>query len=540
MLPRLPLPPSRAALLLIAAAFVLPGLAAHDPWKTFDAIAIEIAHQMHLSGDWLVPRLAGEPWLGDPPLYHWLALLFGKLFGWLIAFHNAARLASGMLVLGALWAAYLAARHAAPLEDRRPASALAALLLLGSLGMFAHAHTALPDLATLAAECAAFVCLARAARRPLKAGLAFGAALGIAFLATGPLIPAVLAATALLAHLACDDLRTRRALVFIAAAAAVALPLAASWPLALWLRAPDFGAAWWAAATQPQGALGGNLRYFAVTLSWFAWPAWPLAAWSLWTLRREWRAPRIFVPATAALLAFAGIAIMGPPQDVNALVLLPPLALLGAQGVASLRRGAANALDWFGVMTFTVFAGLVWLGYLALMAGTPAQLEKNLLKSAPGFAAQFDPFALALAALLAAAWLYVAFFTAPSPTRGVTRWAAGVALLWSTVAMLWMPWVDYQRSYRPVALQLKSRIPAGATCIAGAGLGATQRAALSYHAGIKTRAWDRRKPAPCPLAIVQGSPRDEAGAPGPGWTKLADVGRPGDKAERYRLYRRQP
>jgi 4-amino-4-deoxy-L-arabinose transferase-like glycosyltransferase len=540
MLPRLPLPPSRAALLLIAAAFVLPGLAAHDPWKTFDTIAIEIAHQMHLSGDWLVPRLAGEPWIGDPPLFYWLALAFGKLFGWLIAFHNAARLASGMLVLGALWFAYLAARHAAPLEDRRPASALAALLLLGSLGMFVHAHTALPDLATLAAECAAFVCLARAARRPLKAGLAFGAALGIAFLATGPLIPAVLVATALLAHLACDELRTRRALVFIAAAAVVALPLAASWPLALWLRAPGFGAAWWAAATQPQGALGGNLRYFAVTLSWFAWPAWPLAAWSLWTLRREWRAPRIFVPAAAALLAFAGVAIMGPPQDVNALVLLPPLALLGAQGVASLRRGAANALDWFGVMTFTVFAGLVWLGYAALMAGTPARLEKNLLKSAPGFAAQFDPFALALAALLAAAWLYVAFFTAPSPTRGVTRWAAGVALLWSTVAMLWMPWVDYQRSYRPVALQLKSRIPAGATCIAGTNLGATQRAALSYHAGIRTRAWDRRKPAPCPFAIVQGSPRDEAGAPGPGWTKLADVGRPGDKGERYRLYRRQP
>lgn len=540
MLPRLPLPPSRAALLAIALAFALPGLAGHDPWKTFDAIAIEIAHQMHVTGDWLVPRLAGQPWPVDPPLYHWLALIFGKALGWLISFHNAARLASGALVMTALWAVYLAARHAAPLEDRRPAAALAALLLLGSLGLFMHAHTALPDLATLAAECAAFVCLARAAKRPLKAGIGFGAALGIAFLSTGPLVPVALAATALVAHFACDDLRTRRAPAFLAPAALVALVVAGSWPLVLWLRAPDFAAAWWLVATVPQGGFGENLRYYAGTLGWFAWPAWPLAAWSLWTLRRDWRAPRLFLPLAAFALLYAGVSLLGPAQDVNALSLLPPLALIGAQGVASLRRGAANALDWFGVMTFTVFAGLVWLGYAALAAGWPARLEKNLLKSAPGFVAQFDPFALALAAVLALAWLYVAFFTAPSPTRGVTRWAAGVALLWATVACLWLPWIDYQRSYRPVALQLKSRIPAGVPCISGVNLGTTQRAALSYHAGIATRDWSRRKASPCPVVIVQGTPRDEAGAPGPGWTKLADVGRPGDRGERYRLYRRQP
>jgi 4-amino-4-deoxy-L-arabinose transferase-like glycosyltransferase len=540
MLPRLPLPPSRAVLLLIAAAFALPGLAGHDPWKTFDAIALAIAHHMHVSGDWLVPRLAGDPWPVDPPLFHWIALAFGKSLGWLISFHNAARLAGGVMVLVALWAVYLAARHGAPLEDRRPASALAALLLLGSLGLFVHSHTAVPDLATLAAQCAAFVCLARAAKRPLKAGVGFGAAIGIAFLSTGPLVPSALAAAALLAHLVCDELRGRRAPQFIVPAALAAIAVGGSWPLALWLRAPEFGAAWWAAATQPQGTFGANLRYFAVTLSWFAWPAWLLAGWSLWTLRREWRSPRVFVPAAAAVLLFLGVSLMGPPQDVNALALLPPLALLGAQGVASLRRGAANALDWFGVMTFTVFAGLVWLGYAALVTGRPAQLEKNMLKTAPGFAAQFDPLAVALAAAFGLAWLYVAFFTAPSPTRGVTRWAAGVALLWATVAFLWMPWIDHQKSYRAVALQLKSRIPANAGCIAGSNLGAAQRAVFAYHAAIRTRAWDRSKPAPCPLVIVQGSPRDEAGAPGPGWAKLADVGRPGDKAERYRLYRRQP
>jgi hypothetical protein len=48
------------------------------------------------------------------------------------------------------------------------------------------------------------------------------------------------------------------------------------------------------------------------------------------------------------------------------------------------------------------------------------------------------------------------------------------------------------------------------------------------------------KPAACPLVLVQGSPQHELDAPGGAglrWRKLADVGRPGDRAERYRLYR---
>ena len=106
MLPRLALPPSPVVLVLLALAFALPGLPGHDPWKSFDAIAIEIAHQMHVTGDWVVPRVAGQPWLDDPPLYHWLALAFGKLLGALVPFHNGARLASGACVLAALWLLY--------------------------------------------------------------------------------------------------------------------------------------------------------------------------------------------------------------------------------------------------------------------------------------------------------------------------------------------------------------------------------------------------------------------------------------------------
>jgi hypothetical protein len=219
------------------------------------------------------------------------------------------------------------------------------------------------------------------------------------------------------------------------------------------------------------------------------------------------------------------------------LVLLAPLALLGAEGVQLLRRGAAAALDWFGVMNFTFFVALIWLGYVALMTGVPPKIHNNFFRAAPGFDPQFSPADFLLALALTLGWLYVAFFTAPSPMRGVTRWAAGVTLLWGTFAALHLPWVDYQRSYRNVALQLRSKIPADAGCIVGLNLGVTQRSTFSYHAGLRTLPMDSANPGPCRLLLVQGKPQDERDGPAANWTKLADVGRPGDKSERYRLYR---
>jgi len=536
MIRRLPLPPSIAVLALIALAFVLPGLAGHAPWKTFDVIQIEIAHQMHLSGNWLVPHVAGEPWLEDPPLYAWVGLAFANALGWALPFHEAARLASGAFLFAAFGLIYLAARQWAPeAEQRRAEAASAVLLLLGSVGLIVHAHEAVTDLASLAAVCGGFAALASAGRRPLASGAAFGAALGFAFLSTGFVVPLALAAAVLLAHLVCDEWRTRRGAAFVAVALAVALAIAASWPLALWLRSPPLFGEWWANTARLRGDFFDNLGYYLVLASWFAWPAWPLAAWAAWTGRRRWREPRQFVPLAAAVFSLVGISLAGPDQDVNGIALLAPLALAAAPVIGRLRRGAAAALDWFGVMTFAFFAGLVWLGYVAMMTGVPPRIAHNFAKLAPGFSAQFDPLAFALAAAATLGWLYLVFFTAPSATRGVTRWAAGVALLWTAFACLWLPWADYLSSYRPVAEAIAAKLPPDARCVSRYKLGDAQRAELSYHEGIVTRRYDPRRL--CPLLITEGVPGHEAGVP-PGWIKLADVGRPGDRDERIRLYRR--
>ena len=61
---------------------------------------------------------------------------------------------------------------------------------------------------------------------------------------------------------------------------------------------------------------------------------------------------------------------------------------------------------------------------------------------------------------------------------------------------------------------------------------------LHYFGGIITfrqEVPERRRD--CDLMLVQGVPREEAAPPG-NWIKIWEGNRPGDKQERYRLYRR--
>lgn len=539
MLPPLRLPPTPAALALIAAAFILPGLTGHDPWKTYDAVGIGIVHGMAATGELLVPRLAGALWMHDPPFYHWVATGTGLALRWLLEFHAAARLASGLFVALAFWMMFRAARDWTADADARPSAAAAAMLLvLGAVGLMVHAHEVLPELAALAALAGAFAALPHAARRPLLAGLAFGAALGLAALSAHWIPPLALGVAVIAAALVSPAWRASGAWRFLAVAVPAALIIAASWPVALAWQAPQAFAEWKSLNVPVYSRPLDGLRFYLSTGSWFTWPAWPLAAWTAWTLRRQWREPQLFVPGAAVLLMLAGFAVWGATEDVELIAFLPPLALLGAHAVFLLRRGAMGALDWFGVLVFAFFTAMVWFFWFVLMTGVPAPVARNLARIAPGYLAQFSPLAVLFALALAAAWLYLIFFAPRAPVRSLARWAAGIVLLWGTAAMLLFPWVDYQKTYRAVALELKAKMPPGGGCVAHKGLGVSQAAALDYHAGIRARPFDPLRPDACRLLIVQGTLKEDIDdPPGRVWTKLAEVGRPGDRAERYRLYR---
>src|SRR5215471_1180472 len=68
--------PTRSALVVLVAAWILFGLVGHDPWKPDEAHNFGVVLELLRSHDWVVPTLAGEPWLEKPPLFYVVAATF--------------------------------------------------------------------------------------------------------------------------------------------------------------------------------------------------------------------------------------------------------------------------------------------------------------------------------------------------------------------------------------------------------------------------------------------------------------------------------
>jgi hypothetical protein len=263
----------------------------------------------------------------------------------------------------------------------------------------------------------------------------------------------------------------------------------------------------------------------------------PIALWSIWLHRRQLNAPHVLLPLLGSIGSVLLFLIYGEPRILPALPILLPLTLLAASGAGRMRRGAANALDWFGMMAFTIAGALVWLGAVALVFDTPPKVHRNFMRLTPDFVAHMS-WSWLLALLISALWIVIIFRSRRSPWRATTHWACGVMLLWGLCATLLMPWIDYGKNYTSVANKVAAAVghlDDSKQCIAGHNVGDAQRATLHYYADLKLQRSTTTKR--CGWLLVQGKPR-VLPTPGEGWNKVWEGARPGDKAERYYLFKR--
>ena len=530
-----PLPLPGVLVALLAAAYILPGLVGHNPWKSEDAIGIGIVHQFMTGSDWLMPRLAGEPYYEDGPLFYWLGAALAKLLGGVLAAHDAARLACAL----ALAATFAFIRLAGKALQGPVQGNSAMLALMGCLGLLVHAHEMSAETGALAGLAAAYwgLALARDVANPRRfctAVLALGGGIAVALLCKGPVAAFAPFITALILPLLARDWRSRRSLVALACGLVLSLGACAAWLATVHAQSPQLVTAWLLAAFKPASdAWYSQLQ----VIGWAAWPAWPLALWELWRRRHAFAVASVQMPLVALVASIAALFGFSPEaRDIEVLPVLLPLALLAGNAVDALRRGAANALTWFGTMTFTLSGVLIWLGWFAMMTGLPPTIARNFAKLEPGFEAQFAlfPFVVALAISIAWAWLVVG--AVRSSHRSLTFWAGGMTLMWALVMTLWLPWIDYGKTYGGVAASLKRALPPGSqaagACIQSSGLGEAQRAAFHYHAGIVTLRNEVSRNPHCALLLVQSGLRDTQPA---GWVRIWEGSRPRD-SERYRLY----
>lgn len=523
------------AVVALCLLYALAGVIGRDPWKGDDAVAFGLAWSALQSGEWLLPSLAGEPVLSAPPLPIWIGASLGHLLGGLLPAPDAIRLATPIQLLLLLSAGALAGAR----WHGRSGSSAVVLFILGTLGLSPHAHETQPVMALLVCQGFTLAGLAWVPRTPWVSALVLAAGLGGSWLAGA--LPGLILCGGLivLAPVASATWRTASASLGIGGGLVLGGLLLSLWPLAVRSTHPEAWNDWadiWLSAPSVGDTSMGTLSQLLSVAAWANWPALPLAGWAVWVLRRHVASPQILLPGLSLLLALGAAAMFGGARSTTAMTLVLPLALLATAGLPHLRRGAANALSWFGSLTFGLLASLLWLGWTAMTFGMPARLANGVTRLEPGFVGEFSPWVIP-GALLTVGWIIALPSVPAGPVRPIMRWAMGMTLVWCLTAWLWFPWIEHGKTFRPVAQSLAIALPAERTCVARQGLGASERASFHYYVGLETRSPTHANVSECNFLLAQyhfDAPPDL----GRGWRQIWQGQRAGDRHVGFRLYQR--
>ena len=556
----------RWGLILLCLLYIIPGLWGRDPWKNIDAANFGVMWTMAEGtlNDWLYPNVAGLSMPKYGPLTFWVGAVCIRIFGWLTGAVSAARIATLLffsLAAHSIWqTAFLLGRRkeAQPMrlafggqpepDDYGRVLADGTLLIyLGCLGLIMFSHeTSVNALYVALIAWTLFRSTSYVTSPNIKNALLLGFSLGCLALTNGLVTPIALYIAFIAAALFLPTPRSRtfsHLLLIIAITFTVIflwiivsqniLPYNGS-PTDLWLQwnmeqvsTPDFASS----------------SYFTRYALWGFWPAWPYACWAVYAWRRQLREPHIMLPLLFTLVFFLLAILNFQKEETLMLAMFPPLAILAAFGLPTMKRGAINAIDWFSVMSFTIIAAVIWVCWIAAQTGWPPKIAHNAMKLAPGFVPEISIFETLIAILATASWFILVYWRLsrqPSVLwRAVVLSSGGVILCWLLLATLWLPWINYNKSYAPVAAQIAKNIPDKHICV-DTNVAPAQRASFAYFGDIRFSGLNENT---CGYILLQDTVQKRHRMPSPefmnGMKLLWEGHRPSDRTERFRLYKYQ-
>ncbi len=553
-----PLP--RALLLLLCLAYVVPGFVARAPWKSLDITTYGYALALaEGKTSWLAPTLLGLSPEAEGLLPYWLGAWSIQAFGSVMPPDLASRLPFAALLWLALMATWYAVYYLARSPGAGPvafafggeaseidyARAMAdggLLALIACLGLAQPSHEASSYVVQLSGVCFVFfaaACIPIRLAMPLCVGAVGLLILALSGAPTYSVTLGLGAALILALTPVAPQLRTKTLQAALAFAVMGVLALL----LAVYLHQ-------WQWRILPTHSFR-PLRPTFELIVWFVWPAWPLALWSAWIWRRQianWRFVHrhLWLPLLLCALALTNTVITSP-SDRALLLGLPAFAALAAFALPTFRRAMAALIDWFTLLFCSAVAITIWVIWLAVYTGVPAKPAANVARIAPGFIAQFSwpLFIVALAATFA--WCTLVYWRAkrnrPEIWRSLVLPAGGTVLSWILLMSIWLPMLDYGRSYTAQVQALAKVLPPDAdTCVAADGLTRSQIVALHAQAGWQLVALNSPQSQSCnwlavPLETVRSH---EAKGFGEEWEKRAVVPRPTERNADIVIYQRKP
>lgn len=543
----------RLMLLLFCAAYVLTGFIGRDPWKNADIMAFGYMFELARGhSSWLHPQLLGLPPEFEALLPYWMGAWAIQLApAWLHADFAARIPFIGLLVLTLLstwYGVYYLARtpaaqpvpfafggEAKPTDYARAIADGGLLALIACLGLMQLSHETTPALAQLGFTALAFFGCAALPYRLFAPVVALFVGLVGLGLSGAPTMAVLFAAGGALLHYADapDEARNgaspAQGLAWIALAAAVSAVAAAQLSMWGWRLEPvaDFGPRQWTS--------------YARLLAWFTWPAWPLALWTIWRWRRQLGHRHVALPLWFALVG-VGSALFSANPDRAMLLALPALAALAAFALPTFERSVSALIDWFTLLFFSTCALVIWVIWISLQTGVPAKPAANVAKLAAGFVPSFGFIAFGVALVATLAWLALVRWRTKRHRHAIWKSlvlpAGGTALAWLLVMTLWLPVLDYARSYTAPVQRLAARKD-GPGCVQVFGLTRPQIAALMYHGKLDLET--AASTSTCPWLVVAEDL--EVAVPTAfskrHWKLVARIPRPTDARENLLLYKKK-
>lgn len=518
-------------LILLCAVWLLMGLVGHEPWKPLESNAISTIKNILDDGNLLTPASASSHTLSNPPLYYLSAALSAKALSSILPLHDGARIATGLWMLLTLVMIGMTGRELWGKGFGRQTS----FIFISSIGLVISAHTITPEVAALTGIAACFYALALARRRPYRASALLGLGMTIGFLSTGLLAISMVLLTCLALPCLFKHWRTDSFAKVVGIAILIASVTTLPWVLACINIEPALFNLWWSTSL---ATLNQSFHlYFLNLLLWYAWPSLPLALWGLWRYRaRLLNQAKFQLCIVFFIAAFITIGYFGESRDIYAMSLLIPLTALASGSIETLKRGAAGAINWFGLILFGFMGFLIWLGWGAMMSGNPAKLKERLIFLSGLTQLDFSMLAFAAASAMTIIWLFTALRAQHSNRAAATNWAIGMTFVWTLLMTLWLPMIDSARSYRDVFTSLKSHLPSAYSCVTSEGLGDSQRELLHYYVDIKTYASFSEDSKNCDLYLIQDDKNPREVSLGSDWQQIWSGKRVSERKESFRLF----
>lgn len=544
--------------------YILAGLFYRDPWKTDDVTGLATMLTAIANHNWLIPHVGEIAHTQDGPLITMVGAAFiyvlSPLFELFFSPVNAAIIASRLpnllwfgITTAAVWyGTYLLGRRPeaqpyampfggepSPKDYGRMLADAALLLIVATIGIVWRMHETSAVPASIAFIALAYYATARTIDHPLSGSLTLGIALACAFLTRNWLAALPILIGVAIAFSSTKELRQRSLWLLLSAVIAVILVMC--W----WLPVrSNFWTTSWFIWAQKSFSWPNSHDSLSIIrdLPWFLWPTWPLALLALWRWRQWFNASHILIPLALLIGSCTTLLLIDRPFEPEYSLLAIPCAILAALALPTLKRGLVNAFDWFAVMCFSATAATVWLGWIALQIGWPAQIAANIARQTQGLYVHIAWPATLLAILGTIAWCILVIWRLRNHPAGLWRGTAlsagGLITTWLLLATLWMPALDYARSYREVSASLALALGQNqrqGECVRAVDLGSGQRASFLVFNQLEFSS-----DGSCPLLLQQLDPdnlkNNTAGFDS--YTTIWEGRRTPDRHEMFRLLRR--